>query len=149
MCAEIAAATSAPPATARLPPSQKSFWTSTTISARVMAGLLSLGHGLQHRFAAGERPRLGRQRRPHLLVVRPGLPQRLGGAEVGGDGAAPDQRDDEVPVAVPGCDRLAADDLGEGRAVAGGPANGAVAGAPGGLSPRLLGPPNPRAPAGP
>src|SRR3954465_12789877 len=36
MCRVIAVATSAPPETARLPPSQKSFCTSTTTSARVM-----------------------------------------------------------------------------------------------------------------
>src|SRR5680860_1312896 len=37
--APILNATSAPPSTARLPPSQKSFWTSTTISARLMSGV--------------------------------------------------------------------------------------------------------------
>src|SRR4051794_34877128 len=99
MCAEIAAATAAPPATARLPPSQKSFCTSTTISARVMALLLAV-HGLQYRLAPRQRPRLGRQRRPYLLVVRPCLRKRLGGAQVTGDGSAPDQGDDEVAVAV-------------------------------------------------
>ena len=34
-CAEMARATSVPPATANEPPSQKSFWTSTTITARI------------------------------------------------------------------------------------------------------------------
>src|SRR5688500_12153543 len=39
MCCEMAAATAAPPATASEPPSQKSFCTSTTISALVMSAL--------------------------------------------------------------------------------------------------------------
>ena len=47
----IADATAAPPATARLPPSQKSFCTSTTTRARVIAVRSSLGHRLEHRLA--------------------------------------------------------------------------------------------------
>src|SRR5688572_11806562 len=39
MCREMAAATAAPPVTASEPPSQKSFCTSTTISALVMSAL--------------------------------------------------------------------------------------------------------------
>ena len=50
MCAEIAAATAAPPATASEPPSQKSFWTSTTISARMAPPESSRG---QHRRDRG------------------------------------------------------------------------------------------------
>src|ERR1700750_273510 len=51
-------ATSAPPCTARLPPSQKSFWTSTTSSARFMSVRLAtqrqpredvLDHRVPHR----------------------------------------------------------------------------------------------------
>src|SRR5687768_3755466 len=37
MWREMASATAAPPATASEPPSQKSFWTSTTINALVMS----------------------------------------------------------------------------------------------------------------
>src|SRR5687768_14822107 len=109
----IADATAAPPATARLPPSQKSFWTSTTSSARVIGRFLSCGHRLQRRLPPGECPGLRRQRRPCPLVVRPRLGQSLDRGGKGADLAGLHEGDDEVAVAVPGLDRGAADDLGQ------------------------------------
>src|SRR3954468_758487 len=110
MCAVMAAATAAPPETARLPPSQKSFCTSTTTSARVMASPCHSGrHGLQGRLPTRERPRLLRQRRPYLLVVGACLGQRRVGRRVAGALATPHQRDDQITVARTGLDRRAAD----------------------------------------
>src|SRR5215217_6821428 len=127
MCRLTPAATAVPPATARLPPSQKSFWTSTTISARGMensflSGLvrrpapsvrgvrgtgsfrLSGGHSLQHRLPAGQRPGLLRQRLAHPLVVRPGPGEGVRRTQLLAELAGPQQGGDEVAVAVPGGD---------------------------------------------
>src|SRR5215212_7993716 len=112
----IAPATAAPPATARLPPSQKSFCTSTTISARVMPASSSV-HRLQYRLAAGERPGLRRQGLAHPLVVRPGLGQGRHGAQLAARLPALHEGDDEVAVAVPRFDRRGADHLGHRDAV--------------------------------
>src|SRR4051794_37316807 len=56
--AAMSLATWAPPVTGREPPSQKSFCTSTTISARFMRGrlLVALEARLDHRLALGELP---------------------------------------------------------------------------------------------
>src|SRR5688500_5213813 len=95
----MAAATAAPPATARLPPSQKSFCTSTTISARLIGGPSSCGHGVQRRLPAGECPGLLRQGGARPLVVGPGLAQRIHRRGGGADLACLHERDDEVAVA--------------------------------------------------
>src|SRR4051794_21199301 len=116
-CSVMAAATAAPPATARLPPSQKSFWTSTTISARLMRPPpASFGHRLQRGLPPGECPRLLRQRGPHPLVVRAGRGEGLGRRCLAADLTGAHQGDDEVPVARARLDRGTGDHLGDRRA---------------------------------
>src|SRR5215204_6704578 len=100
MCAEIAAATAAPPLTARLPPSQKSFCTSTTTRARVMPPPRSRAHRLQRRLPPGECPRLLRQCLPDPLVERARLGQRLARGQLPAQLAAAHEGHDQVPVAV-------------------------------------------------
>src|SRR3954471_6074183 len=130
-CALIARATAVPPATARLPPSQKSFWTSTITRARLMTpSCLPSGlDRLQHRLAAHQRPRLRRQGAAHPLVQLPGSDQRLGGAAAVDQLSATHQRHDQLPVVVGGGDGGGADHLGGRRPVGVVPADGVLASA--------------------
>src|SRR5947207_12629414 len=129
---EMPAATSAPPATAREPPSQKSFCTSTMISARTGAasGRGDDGHR-ERRVAGGELEALPGNR--DQGVAQP-LPALLQAGQAGGDGT-PDnelllqQAVARLPVRYP----LGDDDLlggGTGRLV---PAHRGLAPAHGGL----------------
>ena len=99
-CAEMAAATAAPPATGSEPPSQKSFCTSTTISALAMVSTFRAGtleRGRDRRFALGELQALPRHADQRLAQPLPAVGQRR---QVRHDVAAAHQRDLQLPVVL-------------------------------------------------
>src|SRR6202453_4328420 len=122
-------ATAAPPVTASEPPSQKSFCTSTMISARMAPTLSSsplladLGGG-----PAGDPYQLGERRREHGVRVTGGGPDHVvlfqPGVDQGADrGGVPDRADAADGLAGPGPDRARVRPLhGGGADEAGGPA---------------------------
>src|SRR5689334_20483813 len=88
MCSDTAAATAAPPATASEPPSQKSFCTSTTISALVTGALLEEG-GRDRGLAAGQLqalPRHGDERRPQPFAALGQRGHLVGGLSIAQQG---------------------------------------------------------------
>src|SRR4051812_2025135 len=94
---EVSAATAAPPATGQEPPSQKSFCTSTTISAVVIAA--SQEGGRDRRFAVRELQALPRH-------ADQGLPQSfaalLDGRQVGRRLSSPHQGDLQLAIVLAG-----------------------------------------------
>src|SRR5829696_6689715 len=103
MCRETPAATSAPPPTGSDPPSQKSFCTSTTISAvRPAMPLLPSISSVQEyrrdrRLAAGQRESLPRHRDERVAQV---VARLLEGRQAVDRGAAAQQRHWQQPVVL-------------------------------------------------
>src|SRR5690606_28099715 len=64
----IRRATSVPPATPREPPSTKSFWTSTTSSARLMSPIVPHPGGVPRPHLGHPDPRAATDPRPHPVA---------------------------------------------------------------------------------